>query len=316
MKYHYKMIFFLNLFKNLYFKYKFLAILSKPYRCVISYFSKDFPYLIRDIDSYNNLYTKDILSIIPDNNFYSIKTILQALNISSDEVFCEHGLYFGEYFQERLKNSWIKSVVSFSDFRGEVISSNNKNKILIGPYIHYVKPIEDHYFDEEYFLVMITHSAKGIKLKQNYNLNNYIMSLEKKFGIKSLLLIHPNDFNTVKGYNLNYTTCGLMEDKYFLNRLKRLILDSKFVVTDFIGTHIGYITFLNKKIFAIKKSFIYEGSKENFKKEFGERILTDLYISQISKLENEIKYDEFIESDIFHQLVSEYWGFKHIKSSL
>jgi hypothetical protein len=308
--------FFSKLFKNLYFKNKNIALLSKPYRYFINYLSKDFPYLIRDINSYNKLYIKDILSIIPDNNFYSIRTILQNLNISIDEVYCEHGLYFGNYFPEKLKNSWIKDVVTFSEFRGEVIRSNKKNAILLGPYIHYVEPIEDHYFDEEYFLVMITHSAKGIKLKQNYNLNKHVLSLEKKFGIKSLLLIHPNDFNTVKGYNLNYTTCGLMEDKYFLNRLKRLILDSKFVVTDFIGTHIGYITFLNKKIFAIKKSFTYEGSKENFKNEFGERILTDLYISQISKLENEIKYDEFIESDIFYQLVSEYWGFKHIKSSL
>ena len=309
------MISFLNLFKKLYFKYNFVAILSKPYRCFMNYFSKDFPYLIRDIDSYNNLYTKDILSIIPDNNFYSIKTVLQNLNISSDEVFCEHGLYFGDYFQERLKKSWIKSVVSFSDFRGEVICSNNKNKILIGPYIHYVKPIEDHYFDEEYFLVMISHSTKGLKLKENYNLNNYVMSLEKKFGMKSLLLIHPNDLDQVKGYNLEYTTCGRMEDNYFLNRLKRLIQDSKFVVTDFIGTHIGYIIFLNRKIFAIKKAFISEGTKENLKKEFGERILTDLYISQIAKLEKEIKYDEFIESDIFHQLVAEYWGFEHIKSN-
>lgn len=309
------MNFFSNLFKNLYFKYKLVANLSKPYRCFINYFSKDFPYLIRDIDSYNKFYIKNILSIIPDNNFYSIRTILNNLNISTDEVICEHGLFFGKYFPKKLKNSWIQNVVSFSDFRGEIIRSNKKNSILIGPYIHYVDPIDDHYFNEEYFLVMITHSAKGVNLAEKYNLENHISSLENKFGIKSLLLIHPNDLSLVDDYNLNYTTCGFMEDKYFLKRLKRLILDSSFVVTDFIGTHIGYITFLNKKIFAIKKAFNYKGSEDNIKKEFGSRILEDLYLDQISKLENEIIHNEFIESDLFYELVSDYWGFKHIKAN-
>ena len=304
----------LTLLKNLYFKYKFLAILSKPYRYFISYFSKDFPYLIRDIHDYNNFYIRDVLSIIPDNNFYSISTILQKLKISIDEVYCEHGLYFGNYFPEKLKNGWIKNVVTFSEFRGEIIRSNKKNPILIGPYIHYVEPINEHYFDDDYFLVMITHSAKGVNLKENYNLENYISSLENKFGVKSLLLIHPNDLSIVDDYNLNYTTCGFMEDRYFLNRLKRLILDSKFVVTDFIGTHIGYITLLNKKIFSIKRTFISSGSKKDLEKEFGSRTLSQLYLNQISKLENEMKHGEFVESELFKELVSDYWGFKHIKS--
>ena len=307
--------FFSKLFNNLYFKNKNIALLSKPYRYFINYFSKDFPYLIRDINSYNKLYIKNILSIIPDNNFYSIRTILQNLNISIDEVYCEHGLYFGNYFPEKLKNSWIKDVVTFSEFRGEVIRSNKKNAILLGPYIHYVEPIDDHYFDDNYFLVMITHSAKGVNLKENYNLENYISSLENRFGMKSLLLIHPNDLNLVDGYNLNYTTCGFMEDKYFLNRLKRLILDSSFVVTDFIGTHIGYIILLNKKIFSIKKAFISFGLKKNIEIEFGSRIVSQLYLNQISKLENEMKHGEFIESELFKELVSDYWGFKHIRSN-
>jgi hypothetical protein len=205
--------------------------------------------------------------------------------------------------------------VSFSDFRGEIIKSHDKNAILIGPYIHYVDPVDDHYASDDYFLVMLTHSAKGINLRARFNVENHVSSLEKKFGMKSLLLIHPNDLNLVQEYGLDYTTCGFMEDKYFLHRLKRLILDSSFVVTDFIGTHIGYIIYLNRKIYVMKEAMTYDGSEENVKKEFGARVVEELYMDQLAKLKNEFLPEEFISSDVFYQLVSEYWGFKHIKSN-
>ena len=73
-----------------------------------------------DLNGFNGLYINEksnyfkfstdpfkFKSKIIDNNFYSIYSILEKLNYDASRVYAEHGLFLGNYFQEKLM--WLSS---------------------------------------------------------------------------------------------------------------------------------------------------------------------------------------------------------------
>jgi len=267
------------------------------------------------------------------NNMYGIaKTVNSYSNKKSNYVIkgiIEHGLYLGNHFlDDEVNNKNFPGMITFSNYREKVLRNNTQKYIFkIGPYIHYSnsysKIIEEEIKSRygKILLVFPYHSIKNIDYEYNYN--DFIKEIKNIRDLYNFDNVFVNMFwlDIKKGYHNKYreegfliTTAGTNNDNQFLRRLKTLIQISNFTISNNIGTHTGYINYLDKphyiyeqKVNAVSKT------KEDYKREFGnrdfestEKIKNKLY-KAFSKISFEITKEQ-------KELCNYYWGFDKIKT--
>lgn len=199
---------------------------------------------------------------IIDNNYYGLSFWLKKYMNREDNIdfYIEHGLFLGSLVK-RDQIIWdSKGIITLSKNRELYIKEKcNKEVIKIGPYIHYA---DDFLSEDEFYrikqelgkilLVIPSHSIKGVNV--SYDLNNFkkrIDEIKNEFDtvIVCLYWIDALNKNFVKYYSdLGYkiVSAGSINDFYFLSRLKSIIKMSDFVVSNNVGTQIGYVTYLGK----------------------------------------------------------------------
>lgn len=267
-----------------------------------------------------------------DFNYYGIGRILKKhFDISYSSV--EHGFVFGSYVQQHLLNSLsIKSLFTFSDYREYFINEKNPSIIVqkIGPYIAYAPTfysINSLLVSKKklgkVLLVFPVHSLLDTDTK--YDKKKFLNIIKEKSLLYDTVLVCGYWADILKGNLLNYKECGYKIvcaghsfDPYFLSRLKYIINLSDTVITNSIGTHIGYSMFLGKHTVLIRQKLYNEALNDT--KEFSTRTFEEVNSmieveSQLFKVFEGSEFD-ISNTEIQKKTVSNLFGFNYVSCKI
>lgn len=196
-----------------------------------------------------------------ENVYYGMADILRKYSGFKGSIPCtiEHGVYFGQGGAEELEKFNMPSIITFGEYREQSLKTVTDRPIFkIGPYIQYVDPYKDLGSIKKKIgitiLVFPSHSIENNDV--DYELDNFsafIEDIKNKVGANTVLVsLYFKDLDKYrKEYeNKGYTVVcsGFRTDKNFLSRQRSYIELADFVVTNSMGTHIGYAVSLNKPV--------------------------------------------------------------------
>lgn len=266
---------------------------------------------------------------IKDSNYYghamSMKKYCGASRITSG---IEHGIYLGNRITDAEKLRTTKSVIAMSKNRVESFQECGINKpvLAVGPYIHYTEGLMDtNSFNKlktelgKTLLVFPFHS--GIFQTMSFDIDLLIDHIEtnKKDFDSVLVCLHHLDVERNQEYTKKYeekgyrvVCAGHKYDLNFLPRLRTIISLADFVVSNSIGTQVGYCAYLGKP-----QRILFDNSS-----------LEALnYLHVYSDTSGKIAYEQTMEiinafKDNYQDIITErqklvlekYWGFSCIKS--
>lgn len=260
-----------------------------------------------------------------------LANFLQKPKLKKD-ITNEHGFIFSSFVSNYYKPTDI--VLTFSDYREKLIKEKYHDKVnilKIGPYIHYADSIfSANEFEKvkkelgKTLLVFPFHSIDGVL--SSFNTDTFIEQIDKYKIEKNfdnvVVCLYWKDIQIgraeeyiQKGYKV--TTAGHINDMYFLNRLRAIIELADFVISNELGTYIGYCLCLNKEIRLInqKSEFIIEKGKEDHINSKGfvevEKHLSDYYLLQ-QKLMHVLASETIKSNDL--DFVKDLFGLQYIKS--
>ena len=241
----------------------------------------------------------------------------------------EHGLYFGETtFDTEIKDTGLPALLTYSEVRkNHIRKKSDICTIAVGPYIHYANAIEEIKINAirkslgKTLLVFPMHSTDVIKCE--YDIEEYIkyirkFSEDKKFQSVIICMFYRDiELGRDKKYidaGYKIVSAGYKVDPFFLERLKSIFLISDYVLTNDVGTHVGYAVYLNKPVFIWKQNRKYSGRGKN---DVLENVPTEKFESANNE-KNEIyeafsNYSENISNCQF-ELCKKYWGFDCVRS--
>lgn len=264
-----------------------------------------------------------------ENNLYGNGSVIKKSieNIDVRKSIIEHGLHLGDIVPERYLEKTYDNIITFSEYRKNFIEKKTDKKIItIGPYIKYAKTIfriEEVFKIKSSFgkilLVFPSHSIDSIYA--SYNINNfieYIKKVAKEFNFKKILVcLYWKDIEL--GFDREYceagfsiVTAGHIYDNYFLDRLKTLILISDNIITNNVGTHIGYSVALDKPIHIWNKEKVEY--KSLAKKEYEATIELNsissrgFYEDAVIEISNNFNVFEFAPTNNQKLCIEYYWG--------
>ncbi len=219
--------------------------------------SKELPYYPAEFHKDSNLY-----GYVASLKYYS--------NCNQFSFLIEHGLYYDQnYIPSSYSSKTIDKILTFGRKRALYLNEETgKTVIPIGPYIHYASPLlssndicQLKKSLGKTLLFFPIHSH--VEAKVRYNIESVIEEVKKFF--------YDNNFNTVL-VNMYYmdiettdyasyyekegfkvVTAGHRYDPNFVRRLKTVISLSDFVITNGMGTNIGFCVYMNKPVYIIGK---------------------------------------------------------------
>jgi len=266
--------------------------------------------------------------LIPENNLYGngYKLLNYKSKIDFNNSGIEHGFIYGSLVQDFHLKSWTTHVVTFSDYRKDIINKKLKKEVIcVGPYIHYADYIlgEDELMTlknslGKVLLVFPQHSIAGANV--NYSTDkfiDYVKSFRSSYD-SIIICLYWHDIRMKKhlpyiNSGFKVVSAGHSNDIFFLDRLKTIYYLSDNILTNSVGTHVGYSIFMNKplKIIEQKVQINIEGKS---KKENTQRCLSDkeslLEVkSQIIDLFTDRSFDLITKEQ--YQFISDLFGFKY-----
>ncbi len=265
---------------------------------------------------------------IKDSNYYGHA---QALKLYGDypivNAAIEHGIYLGDRVSNAELLKTTHNVIAMSQNRIDSFNKNNCQKpvFAIGPYIHYAQPF--YSLEEEKqikskigrtLLVFPFHSA--LKERASFDLDLLTGKIEEIRGNfdSVMVCLHHNDIAmnpqfTVEYQKLGYliVSAGHKFDFMFLPRLKSIIRLSDFVLSNSIGTQVGYCTYLEKPQIILRDEGSLSALNDSAYNEVSQRIAREQTMEII---------DTFNETNGMcitteqREVVDKYWGISMIKS--
>ncbi|MGM9774734.1 MAG: hypothetical protein ACI3Y2_05995 [Candidatus Egerieousia sp.] len=257
---------------------------------------------------------------IKDSNYYGyVRAIKDYIGQPNAEINIEHGLYFDNIVSYFTSYDTFKTLMTFSDYRLNVIRENGAKKRLlaIGPYIHYATPLlpQDESFDLKgklgrtllYLPYHSTNLSDGTSPMFNEEVK-MIDNIRKEHKFDNVIVcVYYRDLkfkkciDVYKEYGFKITTAGHQYDLNFVRRLKSIILLADVTVSNKVGTNLGFCIYLKKPHIVINDY----PNKYNTSKQGG-RICKEL--SDIFS-----EYSETITNEQY-EMVDKYWGLGAIKS--
>ena len=235
--------------------------------------------------------------------------------------YLEHGVCFintpeSSRLLGYINRPFISKVYTFGSIRHKYINqyleqNNLKREVIeIGPYILYAK----NFYDEEklgeikkkYGKILLVYPQHSIEDSHvSYEIQDLISEIKSKSHFFDSvfvclywkdILIHPDYVKQYEDAGFTVVSNGHRSDPKFLSRQKDLIMLSDMMLTNGLGTHIGYSICLGKPVFFYnQKTYVNSESKNSlsdteseFIKEFGDF--------------------SFSISNAQEKLVKEYWG--------
>ncbi|MBG7612790.1 hypothetical protein IU405_11085 [Polaribacter sp. BAL334] len=269
--------------------------------------------------------------IVIDNNYYGLSVSLKKY-LANDKplnAYIEHGLFLGSIVKKDSIDWCVSKIITLSEIRkNHIKKKTTKNVIKIGPYIHYV----DDFLKEDTFchhkndigktlLVFPSHSIKNLATDfNNDELITFLKSVQNEFDTVIICLywrdaLNQNLVKTYENCGFKITSAGHINDIFFLSRLKSIIKLADFVVSNSVGTHIGYVNYLKKPQMILRQKVNYKVSK-NDHRAFSQRNQSDLNTleSETKEIENSFKKYTFNISSKQNEVIEKYWGISEIKT--
>lgn len=239
----------------------------------------------------------------------------------------EHGVYFdADTFELERYN--LPCVITLGSNRyKDLLSLTDKPVFTVGPYIRYLKDVESKYqlkeLKKELGRVALVFPAHGIEnIDVEYSFENFISFIERikrEQKIETVLIsLYFRDVNKFasKYENLGYkVVCsGHRNDLDFLYRQYAYFSLADMVVTNGVGTHIGYamalekpISFYDQKV--VKTASVGSSAEEALTysdkklEEQNMRIITEAFKGINTTITEEQR-----------KIVTEYWGLDKLRS--
>ncbi|AWW32229.1 hypothetical protein DN752_19950 [Echinicola strongylocentroti] len=262
---------------------------------------------------------------IKDNNLYGIGKVFQeaGLELDIDNCLIEHGLILGDLVQKHNHASYVPKIVTFSEYRRHKLRKKliQKEVSCVGPYIKYANTI----LKEEDIAALRNSLGKTLVVFPSHSNDVTIVDFNSNDFIKKICEIAV-DYDSViicmywkdielgraeeyikKGFKV--TCAGHIYDRYFLDRLKTIILLSDFTMSNNVGTHIGYCICLGKGHFLFRQNLAVDHGLNLNEANQRDKTDWDTYnfdVEIISKcFINNFNVNPSLEQI---EIVSKYWG--------
>jgi len=268
--------------------------------------------------------------IVPENNLYGHGYQLQKFFRTLDLTNCgiEHGFIFGSLVQDFHLNSWTENIITFSDYRKEFIENQtNKGVICVGPYIHYADYLLSDLELEDVksklgkvLLVIPQHSISGVNYGYSeQQIIDYIVPLSGEYD-RVIICLYWHDIKMGKhqiytNNNFEIVNAGHINDVFFLDRLKTILYLSDSVLTNSIGTHIGYSIFMKKPVHIFEQNIIRSVDEKNKVEDTQRDSLANRTFKEINDRFMELFSHGALDviTDEQYRFVADVFGFKYAK---
>ncbi len=188
-----------------------------------------------------------IRTLIPDNSMWGLDHHLK--DFINPYTYIEHGVFFGDGIVEAQYSDKVKIIVTMSPFREEIVSERLKKKCLvIGNYLNYISPrinLPSKNTFKDSVIFFGAHSTNTIYASDNYE--EIIQGLRSFFPDKTIYIslfyldyLNENLRDRIEYLGAKSFCLGNRYDHFFLDRLKLILSSADIVVTNDIGSHIGY----------------------------------------------------------------------------
>lgn len=243
-------------------------------------------------------------------------------------LIIEHGLQFAPLTSYSTPMPGIRAYLCMGPGRANCLASqfSGQQAIAIGPMINYAHNLTDQQSILKLraklgpvLLVILAHGWEGIKRKNAMDecvrLVQQVQSME---GYQTVFYLRhwadpqcidlPHSWRIVcNGHRLN---------PFFLDSLKTLFTISDGMVTNIIGTHLGYALALKKNLHIINSdpSHEYSGiSQERTSRELVEQDVRRKLIYQVKSILQEASSSRALANSKLIDLLDPYWGFRSVK---
>ena len=221
------------------------------------------------------------------NSFYGHAKIARKFGLKAYGSVIEHGVFFSDadnLLSNELTSAkrylyMIKEFITFSDHRREVIEKYLREHHLerikvhaVGPYIIWA----DHFTSAEQLFtlkrklgrILLVYPIHSIETATaNYDSQMFLTEIKKNSSKFDTVLISFYWRDLILQLQKIYQDAGFQivcsgrrEDPFFLNRQKDLFWLSDMVMTNGIGTHVGYAIAMGKPCYIFQQEYNYEYS--------------------------------------------------------
>lgn len=241
--------------------------------------------------------------------------------------YLEHGVCFINTVESArllgyVDRRFIKNIYTYGPIRKKIIEQYleqynlKRNIIEVGPYIlgakHFYTPTQLAALKKTYGKILLIYPQHSIESRVvYYELDDIIREIHARKGnFDSVficlywkdILIHPEYVQKYQSEGFIVVSNGHRSDPQFLSRQKDLIQLSDMMMTNGLGTHIGYSICMNKPVYFYKQVLQLEHPATN----------TNNTANELQLIESEfhIAFSEFSFniSEEQKNLVSQYWG--------
>lgn len=266
---------------------------------------------------------KSFKSVLSYGNYRAISKITgHRFNFLRD--YLEHGLNFGQTAESvfgmgYLDRPFIRNIYTLSDVRKQAIEQAclkrglKKRKIFaVGPYIKAINNFHNASALEEIkrmygkiLLVYPVHSTRSHTI--DYDLDAFMAKIEEiRSHFQNVFVCmywqdiynYPQYINYYSKHGFIIVSNGHSSDPMFLSRQKDLIMLSDMMITNSVGTHIGYSICLDKPVYMVGSPFDKEGKPQ----------FVDGFIEESQMFFDAFKKFNFNITDHQRKLVETYWG--------
>lgn len=251
----------------------------------------------------------------------NLKTYLGLPKNYQFKFIMEHGLYLNEQVDNIDIETNLPSVITYSDYRKEILKKYRKHIFSIGPFIHYAKSfLTDKQISGEKkrlgksLLLFPAHSSSMISIEYGIiNLCKQVKKIGKDFDSIRICLYWKDVLlgknKIYQDFGFECVTAGHMLDPNFLPRLKSLILISDLTLSNIISSQVGFCIYLSKPHIVIEDNLDLKTSP--------------IWKTRINEVFNSMGYKE-IAKEFYKQnykitlkqkdLVRKYWGMDNVKT--
>jgi len=269
---------------------------------------------------------------VNNNTWYqhglSIKTYAGFNKKYKLPVSIRHGIILADQYCPHDIDNDLPCLIVFSEHSKNIFSKyTNKEIIPIGPYIHYADSLltKNKYLYErkrlgKTLLFFPSHSSTyGTVLHENYDHLEDIRKISMDFDTVRVCLhwfdVKSCFYHQYQNLGWDIVCAGHETNHLFLSRLKSIIECSDFVISESIGTHLGYAIYLNKPVMVVNPfvsaKITDKALEDNVTQDKIDEVRMNPFIEKAAKLFS--NYSDKITQEQ-NNFVEKYWGLSLTKS--
>lgn len=279
--------------------------------------------------------------LVRNNRFYGDEELIRNYSNTNEDLYAiiEHGLYFGNN-SSKVGNDFeweLGCILTSGDYRKNLISDFFPNYLCetIGPMIHYAKAEQTYKDDLRRKLVANRKTLLFFPVHGNefftpeydteQTLNKIIEIADRHDCYNIVVCVYYGNMNLfnhiankLNNDRITITTCGNRYDSSFLMKQRAMIELSDITVSNNLGTHLGYCTYLGKPHILLPQNFSYIGNKTAIESDFGGSNRSNNWKSDFEKEKKRFQGlfngDSEVITEEQRKLCDYYWGFSKVKS--